>query len=289
MVRRRNTHSRQRGNRHGGKGPAIKPLIVFGLVTIAVVLLIWFCGNGTQAKAKGETRPNLKSGEIERLCIVEVPDGLKNEVVTYTGYISGFNSERHIPNYVSYELTGDETLGDEPRSDKFLCDEKVAGCPTTTDYTGSGYDRGHMAPAGDMKWDKQAMTESFYMTNICPQNHALNSGGWKRLEEKVRVWAQRDSAIIVISGPIVGGNPSKLESGVVVPDGFFKVLLAPYSTPRRAIGFIYKNQGGQKKVELQAVSVDDVEAATGYDFFSTLPDDEEASLEKDFNYQEWNN
>lgn len=80
-----------------------------------------------------------------------------------------------------------------------------------------------------------------------------------------------------------------LNSGVTVPTGFFKVLFAPYANPQRAIGFIYKNEGGQKKPELQAVSIDDVEVATGYDFFSSLPDDIEAEIEAMCNYQEWNN
>lgn len=69
-----------------------------------------------------------------------------------------------------------------------------------------------------------------FLTNICPQNHSLNSGGWKRLEEKVRLWADRDSAVIVVSGPIVQGHINRLESGVAVPTGFFKVLLAPFAT-----------------------------------------------------------
>ena len=133
------------------------------------------------------------------------------------------------------------------------------------------------------------MQESFFLTNICPQNHSLNSGGWKRLEEKVRLWADRDSAVIVVSGPIVQGHINRLESGVAVPTGFFKVLLAPFATPKRAIAFIYKNEGGQKVIERQAVSVDEVEALTGLDFFSSLPDDEENEIEKTCDYYEWNN
>lgn len=262
------------------------------MVTAAIVIAWWAAATlkttaGTEKIQKPVATKSV--GETDQLMEVVVPDALCQQMVEYVGFNVSFNADLHIPNYVVYELTRSEVQGEEPRSNKFLCDESVKGCPTTTDYTGSGYNRGHMAPAADMKWSKQAMKESFYLTNICPQNHSLNSGGWKRLEEKVRDWADRDSAIIVISGPLLDGPVNRLASGVAVPTGFFKVVLAPYASPVRAIAFVYKNEGGQKKVELQATSVDEVEQRTGFDFFSALPDDIETEIEKSSNYSEWNN
>ncbi len=269
-----------------------KHIVIALMVTAAIVIAWWAAATIKNSAGVEKTRKNVlakRVGETEQLMEVVTPDALCQEVVEYTGFNVSFNADLHIPNYVVYELTCSEVQGEEPRSNKFLCDERVKGCPTTTDYTGSGYDRGHMAPAADMKWSKQAMKESFYLTNICPQNHSLNSGGWKRLEEKVRAWADRDSAIIVISGPLLDGPVSRLASGVAVPTGFFKVVLAPFVSPVRAIAFVYKNEGGQKKVELQATSVDEVEQLTGFDFFSSLPDDIETEIEKSSNYNEWNN
>lgn len=269
-----------------------KHIVIALMVTAAIVIAWWAAATIKNSAGVEKTRKNVLSkrvGETEQLMEVVTPDALCQEVVEYTGFNVSFNADLRIPNYVVYELTRSEVQGEEPRSNKFLCDERVKGCPTTTDYTGSGYDRGHMAPAADMKWSKQAMKESFYLTNICPQNHSLNSGGWKRLEEKVRAWADRDSAIIVISGPLLDGPVSRLASGVAVPTGFFKVVLAPFASPVRAIAFVYKNEGGQKKVELQATSVDEVEQLTGFDFFSSLPDDIETEIEKSSNYNEWNN
>ncbi len=269
-----------------------KHIVIALMVTAAIVIAWWAAATIKNSAGVEKTQKNVLSkrvGETEQLMEVVTPDALCQELVEYTGFNVSFNADLHIPNYVVYELTRSEVQGEEPRSNKFLCDERVKGCPTTTDYTGSGYDRGHMAPAADMKWSKQAMKESFYLTNICPQNHSLNSGGWKRLEEKVRAWADRDSAIIVISGPLLDGPVSRLASGVAVPTGFFKVVLAPFVSPVRAIAFVYKNEGGQKKVELQATSVDEVEQLTGFDFFSSLPDDIETEIEKSSNYNEWNN
>lgn len=266
------------------------------VVTLVLVAAWWIASHGDQiskafASEKVSTTTTVKRNatDIDRLMEVVAPDGLTQQIVDYEGYTSSFNADLRIPNYVVYELTDTETEGTEPRADGFMQDESVKGCPTTDDYRGSGYDRGHMAPAGDMKWSKKAMQQSFYLTNICPQNHSLNSGGWKRLEEKVRTWAARDGSLIVVTGPIIEGNVKRLDSGVAVPTGFFKVLLAPNANPMRAIGFIYKNEGGQKKVELQAVSVDDVEAVTGLDFFSSLPDETETKIEKTCDFYEWNN
>ncbi len=275
------------------KNDTQKHIVIALAVAVAMVIAWWAAATiknpaGVE-KSRKAASPTQTVAETEQLMAVVAPDALCQELVEYTGFNVSFNADLHIPNYVVYELTRSEVQGEEPRADKFLCDETVKGCPTTTDYTGSGYDRGHMAPAADMKWSKQAMKESFYLTNICPQNHSLNSGGWKRLEEKVRAWADRDSAIIVISGPLLDGPVSRLTSGVAVPTGFFKVVLAPFASPMRAIAFVYKNEGGQKKVEQQVVSVDEVERLTGFDFFSSLPDDIEPEIEKSSNYNEWNN
>lgn len=226
---------------------------------------------------------------VADLMEVKAPEELSEQFVEYKGFSVSFNPKLRIPNYVVYELTKQEATGDEARAKSFDCDNDVEGCPQPFDYTRSGYDRGHMAPAGDMKWDYDAMHESFYMTNICPQKHALNGGGWKRLEEKVRDWAERDSAIIVITGPITSPGMSTIGPGIAVPPSFFKVLLAPFAKPMRGIAFIYKNEGGQKVIEKQAVSIDSVERATGFDFFYNLPDNLENKIESSSNYKEWNN
>ena len=85
---------------------------------------------------------------------------------------------------MAWTLTARQAQGTAPRYDKFQADPKVRGAKAyPSDYTRSGYDRGHMAPAGDMKWSETAMQESFYMSNVCPQNRNLNRGDWKDLEE----------------------------------------------------------------------------------------------------------
>lgn len=257
--------------------------IVLLLLVIAAALFIGANisnANGTDASQR-ETGLNLT--------YVKAPESMPSVPVSYMGMDISFNPELHIPNYVAWELTADEVDGPETRGNKFFCDENVAGCPDTWDYSYSGYDRGHMAPAGDMKWSRKAMDETFFLTNICPQSGDLNRGAWKTVEEKCRARAKMDSALYIVCGPVPGEKPIEYigDSKVFVPRRFFKVICAPYAETPYAIGFIMPNSkviGGAQKA---AVAVDEVEKITGYDFFSELPDDLENQIESRADFNRW--
>ncbi len=215
---------------------------------------------------------------------IEIPRNItsrQERLISYTGFTVSYNQEWKIPNWVAYELTGEKVKGEEKRTDKFLPDPRLElPQANTKDYTNSGYDRGHMAPAGDMKWHRKAMEESFYFTNICPQNRRLNSGRWHDVEKKIRDWALQDSAIVVVCGPIVERTDRTIgENRVVVPDAFYKVVLSPYASPPTAIGFIMKNENVGGRVSDYIVSIDSIQRVTGLDFFYRLPDELEKKLE----------
>ncbi len=215
----------------------------------------------------------------------------KEQLIEHTGYTVSYNADWRIPNWVGYELLRSELEGGVKRSDNFMPDPQVKKkSAENSDYRRSGFDRGHMAPAGDMTWDKQAMQESFYFSNICPQNPSLNSGAWRLLEEQIRLWAKKDSAVVVVCGPIV--NPSRKmkkigKNGVVVPSFFFKVVLVPYGDRPKGIGFLFKNSDTSKPFREFAVSIDSVESVTGLDFFAPLPDTVELRVEASFSLDDW--
>lgn len=268
-------------------------LIVFAIfVIIGIFYAIDFATSSSNSENAAEEEQLTSDHNINvnsaKLLEVKAPEELSEQFIEYKGFNVSFNTQYRIPNYVVYELTLQESKGDESRAKSFAKDETVDRCPEPYEYTRSGYDRGHMAPAADMKWDYDAMHNSFYMTNICPQKHSLNSGGWKRLEEKIRDWVVKDSALIIVTGPIITENMETIGDGIAVPTKFFKAILAPFSNPQKAIGFIYKNVGGQKKIKDQAVSIDEIEQQTGLDLFFNLPDDIENKLEKSCNFQQWN-
>lgn len=252
-----------------------------------VLAILFFIGryviDDTSAKE------NIKGSDNLSLEQVNVPAGMENAVCRYKGFTVYFNPRYHIPNCVIYELTADKAQGALPRAKNFVADETVEGCAQPSDYQYSGYDRGHMAPAGDMKWDAQAMEESFYMTNICPQVKSLNTGAWNSLEGRVRQWAKRDGALIVATGPILSRSMPTIggKAGIAVPPKFYKVILAHKANPVRAIAFIYDNEKSGTPLSKHVVSVDDVERATGIDFFASLPDDIEDRVESVSDLKQW--
>lgn len=209
---------------------------------------------------------------------VGIPRGVANQVLQYQSIRVNFNPSLRIPNCVAYELTATmvdmaDAPGHENRKNyNYARDPKVKECPENWEYRGSGYSRGHMAPAMDMRWDKTAMAQCFYMTNMCPQDTKLNNDHWRVLEEKVHRWAKRDKRLIVFTGPIMGQNPKRIgknKADIAVPDAFFKVLYAP--DQGRAIAFIYPNQPCPGGIGKYAVSVAEVERRTGLTFSSAIP------------------
>ena len=215
---------------------------------------------------------------VNSLLGVNIPKGVSNQVINYKAIRVNFNPSLRIPNCVAYELTATmvdmtDAPGHEVRKKyNYNKDPNIKSCPDHWEYRGSGYSRGHMAPAMDMRWDKTTMTQCFYMTNMCPQDTKLNNDDWRVLEERVHRWAKRDKRIMVYTGPIMGKNPKKIGKGkqsIAVPDAFFKVLYAP--DQGRSIAFIYDNRPCPGSISKYAVIVAEVERRTGLTFSSAIP------------------
>lgn len=220
-----------------------------------------------------------------RLEIPIMRSNIGGQILKRKGYTLSYNADYKTSQWVAWELTRKETKGKEGRTDKFLPDPDVLGAKAyTSDYTKSGYDRGHMAPAADMKWSRQAMEESFFMSNICPQNPNLNRGDWNDLEEKSRQWAKKYGAVYIACGPIYDTKrPKRIGNNkVAVPDAFYKVILINDKKNPKAIGFIFPNKAGHKPLNKYIVTVDSVEKRTNIDFFPTLPDEIENRIEAEW-------
>lgn len=204
-------------------------------------------------------------------------------IITRTGYTLSYNDTWRMPNWVAWELTSEEVNGREKRTDFFETDPNLPARVRSEyrDYSGSRYDRGHMAPAGDMKWNEKAMIESFYMSNICPQNHNLNTENWNDLEVKSREWARRYGKVYIVCGPIYNGKRTEYigDHRVKVPDAFFKVILINTNNKQCALGFLFENESGERPLKKYLTPVDEIEKITGMDFFSALPDNIENNLE----------
>lgn len=209
-----------------------------------------------------------------------LPPKATGEVVKHTYYELQYSEADEQAAWVYYVLTPKNVNGLGERDNKFKADPSVkTGSSELTDYKGSGYDRGHLCPAGSMKQNQQAMDETFYMSNMSPQLPAFNRDGWKRLEEKVRTWVYTEDTLHVVTGPIFKDNLGTIGANkVTVPGYYYKVIYAPRD--KQMVAFIVPHRKITEPLETFMVPVDEVEKQTGIDFFYLLPDELENRLEK---------
>ena len=293
-------------NKHRNPFTSIKTglLLVLGMVTLTLACQ----GNkgseaiavkdelfGVQTVEKSipvETDAKGQKAKVVRL--YEIPAPLTDrpeQILRRKGYTTSYNNKTKTPNWVAWHLTKSHTYGSNQRRNEVFTEDRDVMAPraTDTDYYNSRYDRGHMCPAGDNKWDKQAMEQSFLFTNICPQNHGLNKYEWNDVEMLCRDWACEYGAIDIVCGPVYRSSGDQKTIGknkVWVPDAFFKVVLCRQGNPK-AIGFVYNNVGKKQPMADAVCTVDEIEQMTGLDFFPALDDKTEDRIEAMANLSDW--
>lgn len=212
-------------------------------------------------------------------------------IVKYEGYTSSYDMFTKTPEWVAYELTKDETYGDAAREGKFFSpDERVLlPQPDDYDYRGSGWTRGHLAPAADFRWSDDAMWDTFHFTNCCPQDKDLNEGMWNTLEKKCRTWARRYGSVYIVTGPVIGENIYGTigKNKVTVPDAFFKAVMVHDGSRWQSIAFVMNNNSRNPNMQKCAMSVDELEELLGLDFFAAMDDNIEAEVEKNYKLGFW--
>lgn len=211
-------------------------------------------------------------------------------IIHHTGYSLLYSEKDEQAFWVAYVLTRDEVYGNFTRKDSFRADSYIAtGSSQLLDYKGSGYDRGHLIPAADLKWSIEAMKDSFYLSNVSPQKPGFNRGIWRKLEQWVREKASKNNVVCVVTGPVLKNGPYETigSNEVSIPKEYYKVIL-DYTEPEvKAIGFILPNKASNKPLSSYAVSVDTVENMTGIDFFPMIDDKLESQLESEFTFTAW--
>jgi len=240
---------------------------------IASIGQIWIC-----VFAIGQTL----LGTGPRPHLQELPELKENEVlITHKGYSLVYDETHEQARWVAYELLAGETNKIINRTNNFLEDPLIAtGSATDADYKGSGYDRGHIAPASDMGWSADAMAESFYYSNMSPQEPSFNRGIWKKGEELVRHWARTYGSLFVVAGPVLHKGLHTIgPNAVSVPRLYYKVVVDPGLGHRKGIAFVIPNEGSHRPLTDFVVTIDSVERLTGLNFFPSFPDEEENHLE----------
>jgi len=211
------------------------------------------------------------------------------ELIKHQNYILSYSEKFEQAQWVAYELNASETTGLIKRADNFRPDPIVkTGSANLNDYKGSGYDRGHLAPAADMGFSAAAMSESFYMSNMSPQKPSFNRGIWKNLETQVRNWAKAYDQIYVVTGAVLKpGLPIIGKNRVAVPEKYYKIIFREKAGHSDMIAFLMDNKKSDRPLNSHVVSVDRIEKLTGIDFFPQLPDEVEKTLEAKQSTQNW--
>jgi endonuclease G len=200
--------------------------------------------------------------------------GTDGNILCRKGFLLAHDSYYKTPIWVVEHLTKDKANGTLKRKDNFKPDPDLntGERAELSDYKGSGYDRGHMAPAADMKWDKAAMNECFYLSNMVPQvGPGMNQGIWSVLEEKVRQWALERNELYIFTGPVFEGEEVETigSNEVAVPDKLYKIIFDPIKI--KSIAFLMPNKAiNTDDMPNYIVSIREVEDLTGLDFFPEL-------------------
>ncbi|MBN2881799.1 DNA/RNA non-specific endonuclease [Candidatus Woesearchaeota archaeon] len=212
----------------------------------------------------------------------------EGELVNHTYYSLSYNEKHEQANWVFYMLYSEIINGNTSRTDDFREDPLVStGSASLEDYKGSGYDRGHLCPAGSMTMNKTSMSESFYLSNMVPQDPSCNRGKWKSLEDKVRDWVMKEDTLYIVTGPIFEDIIEKIGDNQVTVSGYFyKIIYDPTGT-EKMIAFIMPNAKMDNDISFYATSVDEVEELTNIDFFPIFDDNLEDLLEQEAAFDEW--
>lgn len=218
-----------------------------------------------------------------------LPSSTTRQLVQHPFYSLSYSEEHEQAEWVAYSLTANQVVTTKFKRPYFSKDKKVqTKSAHYKNYKDSGYDKGHLCPAGDRKFSKEAHDGTFLMSNVSPQEHEFNSGVWNRLEQKTRFWATKYDGIYVVTGGVLENNlPTIGTEKVAIPNQFYKIIL-DYTKPEvKAIAFLVPHKDSNSALYSFVTSVDNIEALTRIDFFPELPDEIEDKLEASSSYKQW--
>ena len=218
-----------------------------------------------------------------------LPTSTTGQIVHHQNYSLSYSEPYEQAEWVAYELKSSHLSSTNHKRPYFEIDNAVkSGAAHWRNYKQSGYDRGHLCPAGDRRFSKAAHDETFLTSNISPQEHQFNAGVWNRLEQKVRYWAKKYDGVFVVTGGILKDGLKTIgEERVAVPNQFYKIVLDNTNGKPKVLAFLMNHNDSDMPLYKFVVSVDEVEKLTGIDFFPELDDAIENKIEASSSYKNW--
>ena len=222
-------------------------------------------------------------------CFYFYPTSTYNNIIFHEYYVLSYSEKDEQAEWVAYKMTDKNFEGIAKRKNNFKADKKVTTeSAQLYDYKGSGYDRGHLAPAGSMKMNETSMSESFYMSNMSPQKPSFNRGIWKRLENKVRYWTEYNDSLFVVTGPILDNPLGAIGNNkVTIPRAYYKTLLGYKNGKAKGLAFIMPNEKSDLSLYKFVVSINDVEEITKIDFYHKIDKNIQKEVEANKDVKLW--
>ncbi|MFS4468561.1 DNA/RNA non-specific endonuclease [Maribacter sp. 2210JD10-5] len=263
-----------------------KNRIIYTVLLLVCVVGFWWFENfytpNTYSEANGLAKESTFPATL-------LPTSTTNEIVHHSHFSLSYNEPFEQAEWVAYVLKKEHLTDDDRKRPYFIEDPWVrTKSADWRNYKGSGYDRGHLCPAGDRRFSEQAYNETFYTSNISPQNNAFNAGAWNRLEMKIRSWAKKYKKLYVITGGVLESGLEEIgEEDVDVPDYFYKIVARETTSDMEVIGFLMENKEKSAPLKSFTVSIDEIEALTGIDFFYRLDVKKQEEFESSINLRDW--
>ncbi len=261
------------------------------IITVVMLIFSFSCKKSnddskTYSKSINQDKENILSQNNN---FDFLPTSTTNKIIKHEFYTLSYIEKYEQAEWVAYQLKSNMITRNHFERPYFIEDPLVGtNSADWRNYKKSGYDKGHLCPAGDMKFSKKAFDDTFFTSNISPQKHNFNSGIWNRLEEKTRFWAQKYQSIYVITGGILKKNLRVIgKENVAVPDAFYKVLLQKDNQKFKMIAFLVPSQESKEPLFKFVITTDQLEILTGIDFYPNLSDDIEKKLELSSDYKDW--
>lgn len=251
---------------------------IYTILLLACVVGFWLFENFyTPASYSSLDRPLTASGFPEEF----MPTSTTGDIVHHSHYTLSYSEPHEQAEWVAYVLKKEHLTNDERKRPYFIEDPWVrTKSADWRNYKNSGYDRGHLLPAGDRRFSEQAYNETFYTSNISPQNRHFNAGLWNRLEMQVRRWARKEGELLIITAGVLESDLWEIGTeDVDVPKYFYKIVAKGQGKNFRVVAFLMPNREKEGALESFIVSVDDLEKMTGLDFFAGLDKELQAKAE----------
>ncbi|MBK5213062.1 MAG: DNA/RNA non-specific endonuclease [Flavobacteriaceae bacterium] len=270
---------------------------IYPLVIIIVTVALYYADDFLDTDKKSATKTSNTTQRIsEEFNDSFLPTSTTGVIAKHNAFTLSYSEKDEQAEWVAYELKRKDLSKNEFERPYFIEDKKVkTKSADWRNYKNSGYDRGHLCPAGDRNISFEAYNETFLTSNISPQDHDFNAGIWNRLEQKVRFWAEKYDGVYVVTGGVLKGNMKTIgDENVSVPNEFYKIIVdASDAVPAgrqgnyKAIAFVIPNKPSSESFYEYAVSIDEIEAKTGIDFFPNLPDSIENKMEQMIDLKAW--